>query len=112
MYARVTNGQVTQVGLPATGEINGITVSGYDLLPFDVLQAEGWMQLVQDIPTYDEATQYVELTGYTVGESEVTANYTVLDKEPEPLTVEDRVTLVEETVGEILETIIPSIIGG
>lgn len=85
-YARVKNSEVIQVGLPSTGTLkDGSTVSGYNLLDADVLAAEGWVTLVDNSPVYDSATEYLEHAGYTVGETEVTANYIVrLIPAPEP----------------------------
>ncbi len=100
-YAKVESGQVTQVGLPTTGTMtDGSTVSGYDLLPENVLLSEGWLPLVEDRPEYDFETEYLEHAGYTVGATEVTVNYTVKQIEPvTPIpTVEDRLSAVEEAL--------------
>ena len=98
MYAKVENYQVTQIGLPTTGILaDGSTVSGYDLLPESILLAEGWLPLVDNRPEYDPGTEYLEHAGYTVGETEVTANYTVKDIVPvEPtLGLSERVAELE-----------------
>lgn len=42
IYTKVENGQVVQVGLPATGTLkDGSTVSGYDKLDEATLLSEG-----------------------------------------------------------------------
>lgn len=100
-YAKIENGQVTQVGLPSTGTLkDGSTVAGYDLLPENVLLAEGWLPLVDNRPEYNPETEYLEHAGYTVGETEVTVNYNVKQKEPviHIPTVEDRLAAVEEAL--------------
>lgn len=77
-YAKVENGQAIQIGLPSTGTLqDGSTVSGYNLLPENILLEEGWLPLVDNKPEYDAETEYLEHTGYTIGETEVVVNYTV-----------------------------------
>lgn len=77
-YAKVENGQVTQIGLPSTGILqDGSTVSGYNFLPESALIAEGWLPLVDNRPEYNPETEYLEHAGYTVSETEVVVNYTV-----------------------------------
>lgn len=85
-YAKVENGQVIQVGLPTTGILkDGSTVSGYNLLPEDILREEGWLPLIDNPPVYDTETEYLEHTGYAVGETEVVVNYTIkLKPTPQP----------------------------
>lgn len=56
-YAQVQNGQIVQIGLPDTGIIDGRTVSNYDLLPNDVLRAQGWIPCTEIQPDYDTGTQ-------------------------------------------------------
>lgn len=111
MYAKVENGQVT-VGIPDSGTRNGSTVSGYNLLPEPVLRQEGWLPYREQKPPYDGETQMLEFVEHQITEEEIIAIYEVVAKPEEPLTIEDRVEITEATIGEILETIIPSIIGG
>lgn len=97
-YAKVENGQVIQVGLPATGILkDGSTVSGYNLLPESVLLGEGWLPLIDNPPAYDRATQYLEHSGYTILETEIISNYVVKTKEPvtPTPTLEERITALE-----------------
>ena len=54
-YAYIENGQVTKTRLPKVGILkNGSTVSNYNLLPHDVLIAEGWLPLIDEPPETDE----------------------------------------------------------
>jgi len=54
-YAYIENGQVTKTRLPKVGKLkNGSTVSNYNLLPHDVLLAEGWLPLIDEPPETDE----------------------------------------------------------
>ena len=77
-YAKIENGQVTQIGLPTTGMLkDGSTVSGYNLLDEEILLEEGWLPLVDNPPAYNTETECLEHAGYTVGETEVVANYNV-----------------------------------
>lgn len=77
---QVINNKVVQTQLPCCGYLsNGDSVSGYNLLPQEVLKAEGWLPLEENKPQYDETTQYLEIDNYTILESKVTANYKVVD---------------------------------
>ena len=78
MYAKIENGNVVQVGLPQSGVLNdGRTVSGYNLLPANVLKAEGWLPLEQIIPAYDAETQQIVHDSYVVKTDKVTEIFTV-----------------------------------
>lgn len=79
-YARIENGQCN-TNLPSTGTLkNGCTVSGYDKLSQEELLAEGWKELVDEIPTYDEETQYTQFSEYIENATTVTRKYVVVDK--------------------------------
>ena len=99
MYAKVENGIVTQAYLPTSGVLNGRTVSNYNLLPESVLLAEGWLPLVENKPEYDDATQRLRLTGYTVESDKVTANYEAVAKLP---TAEERIEAMEGVVMDLI----------
>ena len=74
-YALIENGQVTKTRLPRTGTLkDGSTVSNYNLLPHDVLIAEGWLPLVDEPPETDEGFRAV-LAGYEIYEDRVEAVY-------------------------------------
>jgi hypothetical protein len=86
-YAKVENGQVTQTNLPKTGiltagELAGYSVSDYDKLPEDILLAEGWLPVTDNLPVFNPETEYLEHAGYIIGETEVVTNYNVKLKEP------------------------------
>jgi hypothetical protein len=60
-YAKVQNGQVTQVGLPSSGVLSdGCSVSNYNLLPESVLLTEGWLLLELNEPEYNSTTQELQ----------------------------------------------------
>ena len=107
-YAKVENGHVTQVGLPSTGTLtDGSTVSGYNFLPESVLLDEGWLPLVDNPPEYNQETEYLEHAGYTVGEDEVVANYTIKQIEsivPAP-TIEERLESTEAAILALMEVL-------
>ena len=107
-YAKVENGQVVQVGLPSTGTLkDGSTVSGYNFLPENILLAEGWLPLVDNMPEYNPETEYLEHAGYTVGETEVTVNYNVRQQEPViPIpTMEERLESAEAAILALMEVL-------
>jgi hypothetical protein len=80
-YALVENGVVTQIGLPQTGILkDGSSVSGYNLLEVEILLEEGWLPLVDVVPTYNVETQVVSQDGYTVEAGQVIQNYKIEDK--------------------------------
>lgn len=94
-YAKIVDGIVVQVGLLSAGSINGCSVSGYDLLPPEVLRVEGWVPLVDEPPEYDPSTQQLLLTGYTIQENQVVALYEIHSKPVEPPTVDQRIETLE-----------------
>lgn len=104
-YAKVENGEVTSTGLPLSStRKNGDTVSNFNLLPDYVLREEGYFPIVENRPEYNQETEYVEFTGYTVGETEVTAGYIVkpiIPTIPTP-TLEERVSSIEDMLLMIL----------
>lgn len=73
MYVKVENGIVVQAGLPETGYLKtGESVSGFNLLPDEVLKEEGWLPLEMGIAPEGNYT-----THYDIQEDKVIANYTV-----------------------------------
>lgn len=77
-YVLVENGVVKKVGLPKTGLLkNGCTVSGYDTLEQSVLLDEGWLPVIDNLPTYDPGLQTIQHDGYDISETQVTARYIV-----------------------------------
>lgn len=60
MYGRIT--EKTELFLPSSGQLlDGRWVSNYNLLPPDVLTAEGWKPITEVRPVYNEATQYLSI---------------------------------------------------
>jgi len=84
-YAFVENGQVTKTRLPKTGTLkDGSTVSNYNLLPHDVLIAEGWLPLIDETPETDEKHRAVR-SGYEIYEDRVEAIYEIQEIIPPTL---------------------------
>ena len=95
MYAKLIDGKLKR--LPRSGEINGKSVSNYDLLPESVLLAEGWLSYVENKPVCKE-TEMLEFVDYTQTKDGITANYKVMAI-PEPeLSIEERLEAVEQAV--------------
>jgi hypothetical protein len=75
---QVINGEIKQYSLPKTGTLkDGRTVSGYYLLPEEVLKQEGWLPLEDIQPEYDENTQYLTSDGYEILEDKIVKKYKV-----------------------------------
>ena len=76
-YAYIENGQVTKTRLPKTGTLkDGSTVSNYNLLPHDVLLAEGWLPLIDEPPETDTKYRAV-IAGYEIYADRVEAVYSI-----------------------------------
>lgn len=102
-YALIQNGEVKQIGLPATGYLkDGSGVSGYNLLHEDILKEEGWLPCIDNRPTFNQETEYLQFDGYVISETQVTANYIVVAKQPQGPTIEERISAVEEVLLTIL----------
>jgi len=111
-YARIENGQVTQTSLPTTGILTqigfeGCQTSSYNLLPYESsdpsipsLKNEGWLPLTDNMPAYNSETEYLEHTGYTIGETEVLADYIVkqIAHTVAVPTTADRLAAIEEAL--------------
>ncbi len=111
-YARVKDGQVTQLGLPTTGVLTlagfeGRSVSGYDKLPYmsenpeePTLQKEGWLPLEDNPPEYDPEAEYLEHAGYTINTDSIVVNYAVKQIQPaiNAPTTEERLAAIEEAL--------------
>lgn len=111
-YAKVENGQVTQLGLPTTGILaqagfEGCSTSEYDKLPYTsdnpeepTLQNEGWLPVIDNPPEHNPETEYLEHAGYSVGDTEVIINYSVKQIQPPIVipTTEERLAAIEEAL--------------
>lgn len=102
MYAKVIDGQVTQIGLPEAYTLSdGRTVSGFDKITDAVfLKAEGWLPMEDGtMPEYNHETEYLQ-GNYDVQSDKVVVNYEVVEKPvveyipPQP-TLEEIKALVE-----------------
>lgn len=79
MYARITD--KTELYLPSSGTLSdGRTVSNYNLLPNDVLLAEGWKPLEEVKPVFDEATQILQFNSAIDNGASIVATYIAVDK--------------------------------
>ena len=88
-YALIENGQVTKTRLPKTGVLkDGSTVSNYNLLPHDVLIAEGWLPLADKPPTTDEKHRAI-ITGYEIYADRVEAIYEIEEIIPSAISEEE-----------------------
>ncbi len=88
-YALIENGQVTKTRLPRTGTLkDGSTVSNYNLLPHDVLIAEGWLPLIDDPPETDDKHRAVR-TGYEIYGDRVEAIYSIEEIIPPAISEEE-----------------------
>ena len=88
-YAYIENGQVTKTRLPKTGTLkNGSTVSNYNLLPHDVLLAEGWLPLIDEPPETDEKHMAVT-TGYEIFADRVEVLYSIEEIIPSAISEEE-----------------------
>lgn len=84
-YALIKNGQVIKTRLPENGKLrDGRTVSNYNLLPHDVLLAEGWLPLVGEPPETDEKHRAV-VSGYEIYEDRVETIYSIEEIIPVPV---------------------------
>lgn len=89
MYVYVENGIVKQKGLPRTGTLkDGSTVSNYNLLPHDVLIAEGWLPLIDEPPETDDKHRAVR-TGYEIYGDRVEAIYSIEEIIPPAISEEE-----------------------
>lgn len=86
-FARVKGGQVQTIGLPRTGTLaSGASVSNYHLLPVETLKAEGWLEVMDEKPTYDPETEDLVFDGheYDYVAKVVRAKYSKQAKPPPP----------------------------
>jgi len=78
MYARLNP---TELVLPPSAQLrDGTWVSNYDLLPDDVLRAEGWKPLREIIPEYDAGTQMLVPGEPIDAGDEIIVTYTVAEQ--------------------------------
>lgn len=88
-YAYIENGQVTKTKLPKTGTLkDGSTVSNYNLLPHDVLLAEGWLPLIDEPPETDTKHRAV-ITGYEIFADRVEVLYSIEEIIPPAISEEE-----------------------
>lgn len=103
----VINGVIKRRKLPKVGKLSdGTTVSGYDKLDRDVLLSEGWLDLIDDIPEHDPATEEPHFDGFDIKEDRVVKTYKILPiPEPKMSDVEmlqERIDATEEMIIQIM----------
>lgn len=82
-----TTNTIETVGLPPVGTLkDGRSVSNYNLLPVGTLNDEGWLEVEDVKPTYDENTHELEHRGlkYDSANNKVTTDYLVKEKPAPP----------------------------
>lgn len=85
MKALVVNDEIKSVGLPTTGRLkDGREVSNYHLLPVGTLAAEGWIDIEDNPPTYDDTTHQLQHNGYKLSNGKVVVDYLVTPIPPPP----------------------------
>lgn len=105
---RVKNNQIISFNLPETGTLdNGCTVSGYNTLDAEILKQEGWLPLIEDMPTYNPETHHIEFGSYIIGEDKVVAKYIavlteIIVPEPQPPTLEERIEATEQAITALM----------
>jgi hypothetical protein len=82
MFYKVIDNEIVQRGLPTiyTHE-DGSQTSGYDLLPDEVLEKEGWREVIDNIPEYDHTTHHLE-SKEIIKSDAVIIEYTVVENDP------------------------------
>jgi hypothetical protein len=107
MQVQIKNNEIIRFGLPETGTLeNGCTVSGYNTLPVEQLKHEGWVELIEEIPTVTE-NQHLEHLGYEVLKDSVVSRYKAVDNEViEPTvqapTLEERLQATEQAITALM----------
>lgn len=82
---QVVNGAIIREYIPKNATmLDGTSVSNYDLLPDEDLKLEGWLPVSENIPEYNDSTQYLQFKEYIIREDEVIRTYTIVDIVIEP----------------------------
>lgn len=82
---RVVGGEITEYSLPPVGTLSdGRTVSNYHLLDEETLAEEGWRDVVDEQPVYDDTTHDLIHDGYEVVDNTVRVKYRTEQKPPPP----------------------------
>jgi len=81
MYARVVNNQV--VARVSTLPASWNNISNFSALSTNELVANGWYPMVQNIPTFDDATEMIQPAGYSIEAAQVVELFSVVSKPAE-----------------------------
>ena len=81
------------IGAPSSAQLSdGRWVSNFHLLPHETLIAEGWRELEEVKPAYDEATQYLEQDSAVEENGKIVVTYVAVNLpveiDPEPILTE------------------------
>lgn len=107
---KVINNQIVAHNLPETGYLNnGSSVSGYDKLPIEVLKAEGWLPLTEEIPQCGD-NQHLELSEYRIESDKVVRVYVAVDNPPQPKPVVSEEEKYRDMVDQLMEAYLASFI--
>lgn len=81
---KVINNQIVAHNLPETGYLSdGSSVSGYDKLPLEVLQLEGWLPLAEEMPKCGD-NQHLELYEHRIELDKVVRVHVAVDNVEPP----------------------------
>ena len=80
MYVLIEDGVIVQDSLPLSGYLkDGRSISGYSMLPEEVLLGEGWLQAERVMPEYDPATQRLVVDSVETTGNKAVITYRAMD---------------------------------
>lgn len=86
-----------QTYLPYAAQLsNGTWVSNYHLLPEETLRQEGWLPLIDEQPTYNPETHYLQFIDAVEQNGSIVMNYEVRELPPDEIDL-----LLEELEAEL-----------
>jgi|GEM_PF-2842811 hypothetical protein len=111
MLARIINNEL-ELDLPSFGMLSdGRSVSGYNLLPIEELNADGWKEAVLNQPECTDS-EYLVIDSFTDGDV-ITVNYRVeiqaVIPNPEIEALRERVDGIDGGVDALFTDVLPAI---
>jgi hypothetical protein len=101
---QVINGKVTATALPRVGVLkDGRSVSGYHVLPDEVLKAEGWLPDEEVKPLHDAEKEKLEFDRYEIEKNVVKSIYKIIPLPPEIITPEMKINNLKNTIADLTE---------
>lgn len=83
--------------LPQSAQLaDGTWVSNYHLLPEETLRQEGWLPVVDEQPTYNPETHYLQFIDAVEQNGSIVMNYEVIEFPPDEIDL-----LLEELEAEL-----------